>query len=100
MDEKDILRNLREEEEEEEENQSEETKILISSLPWEIDYLGNKLFKYQGYWYYEDVLQSIPNIHSSFQPQETDIVVASFYKSGTTWLKALTFALVQRSNTR
>jgi hypothetical protein len=97
MDEKDILRNLREEEEEEEENQSEETKILISSLPWEIDYLGNKLFKYQGYWYYEDVLQSIPNIHSSFQPQETDIVVASFYKSGTTWLKALTFALVQRS---
>ncbi|KAG7596899.1 P-loop containing nucleoside triphosphate hydrolase [Arabidopsis suecica] len=97
MDEKDILRNLREEEEEEEENQSEETKILISSLPWEIDYLGNKLFKYQGYWYYEDVLQSIPNIHLSFQPQETDIVVASFYKSGTTWLKALTFALVQRS---
>jgi len=95
MDEKDIPRNLREEEEEE--NQSEETKILISSLPWEIDYLGNKLFMFQGYWYYEDVLKSIPNIHSSFQSQETDIIVASFYKSGTTWLKALTFALVQRS---
>ncbi|KAG7654150.1 Sulfotransferase domain [Arabidopsis suecica] len=94
MDEKDIPRNLREEED----SLSEETKSLISSsLPWEIDYLGNKLFKYQGYWYYEDILLSIPNFHTSFQPQETDIIVASFPKSGTTWLKALTFALVQRS---
>lgn len=91
MDEKDIPRNLREEEEEEEENLSEETKSSISSLPWEIDYLGNKLFKYQGYWYYEDILQAIPNFHKSFQPQETDIIVAAFPKSGTTWLKALTF---------
>ncbi|XP_010476340.1 PREDICTED: cytosolic sulfotransferase 9-like [Camelina sativa] len=94
MDEKDVPMNLREEEEE---NLSEETKTWISSLPWEIDYLGNKLFKYEGYWYYEDVLQSIPNIQSGFKPQETDIIVASFPKSGTTWLKALTFALVQRS---
>ncbi|CAA0361876.1 unnamed protein product [Arabidopsis thaliana] len=93
MDEKDIPKNLREEEE----KPTEETKILISSLPWEIDYLGNKLFNYEGYWYSEDILQSIPNIHTGFQPQETDIILASFYKSGTTWLKALTFALVQRS---
>ncbi|EOA39305.1 hypothetical protein CARUB_v10012325mg [Capsella rubella] len=89
MDEKDNPRNLREEE--------EETKDLISSLSWEIDYIGNKLFKYEGHWYYEDILQSIPNLNTGFKPQETDVIVASFPKCGTTWLKALTFALVQRS---
>nr|AAM62638.1 steroid sulfotransferase, putative [Arabidopsis thaliana] len=97
MGEKDIPRNLKEEEEEEEENQSEETKSLISSLPSDIDCSGTKLYKYQGCWYDKDILQAILNFNKNFQPQETDIIVASFPKSGTTWLKALTFALAQRS---
>ncbi|ESQ29127.1 hypothetical protein EUTSA_v10023962mg, partial [Eutrema salsugineum] len=32
-----------------------------------------------------------------FQPQDTDIILSSYPKSGTTWLKALTVALLERS---
>ncbi|CAN7012473.1 unnamed protein product, partial [Brassica oleracea var. botrytis] len=34
---------------------------------------------------------------SGFQPQATDIILASYPKSGTTWLKALTVTLPERS---
>ncbi|KAG2334562.1 hypothetical protein Bca52824_005742 [Brassica carinata] len=67
---------------------SEETKKLISSLPTDKDYRGN-LCKYQGCWYYYNTLQAVINFQKHFQPQETD--------SGTTWLKALTVALLERS---
>ncbi|CAH8388990.1 unnamed protein product [Eruca vesicaria subsp. sativa] len=88
MDEKEIPRKLSEE---------EETKRLISSLPSDIDCYGIKMFKHQGCWYDKHILQSILNFQRSFQPQETDIIVASFLKAGTTWLKALTFTITQRS---
>ncbi|VVA91209.1 unnamed protein product [Arabis nemorensis] len=58
---------------------------------------GYKLFKYQGCWYYYNTLQGVLNFQRDFQPQDTDIILASLPKSGTTWLKALTFALFQRS---
>ncbi|CAH2034133.1 unnamed protein product [Thlaspi arvense] len=70
---------------------------LISSLPCDINFHGTKLFKYQGCWYDNKTLQGILNLQRGFEPQETDIIVASFPKSGTTWLKALTVALLERS---
>ncbi|XP_010476383.1 PREDICTED: cytosolic sulfotransferase 1-like [Camelina sativa] len=82
-----------------EDNLSEETKTLISSLPWEKDLLG-KLYNYQGCWYYANTLQGVLNFQKGFKPQDTDVIVASLPKSGTTWLKALTFALLERSKNR
>ncbi|KAL1187707.1 Cytosolic sulfotransferase 1 [Cardamine amara subsp. amara] len=79
---------------------SEETKILISSLPSDADGQGKKLCKYQGCWYYHNTLQGVLNFQRGFQPQETDIILASFPKSGTTWLKALAVALLERSKNR
>ncbi|CAN6810129.1 unnamed protein product [Brassica oleracea] len=75
---------------------SEETKKLISSLPTDKDFQGN-LCKYQGCWYYYNTLQAVINFHNNFQPQDTDVILASSPKSGTTWLKALTVALLERS---
>ncbi|CAF2118675.1 BnaA03g01880D [Brassica napus] len=75
---------------------SEETKKLISSLPVNKDSQGN-LCKYQGCWYYYNTLQGAINFQNHFQPQDTDVILASFPKSGTTWLKALTVALLERS---
>ncbi|KAL0736485.1 hypothetical protein Bca4012_012695 [Brassica carinata] len=77
-------------------NVSEETKKLISSLPTYKDSLG-KLCKYQGCWYYYNTLQAVINFQQNFQPQDTDIILASFPKAGTTWLKALSVALLERS---
>ena len=78
-------------------NISEETKSLISSLSCNKDFLG-KIYNYQGCWYYPNTLQGVLNFQKGFKPQETDIIIASFPKSGNTWLKALTIALFVRLN--
>ncbi|KFK36076.1 hypothetical protein AALP_AA4G074200 [Arabis alpina] len=75
---------------------SEETKTLISSLPLDKDFV-EKVCYYQGCWYYYNTLQGVINYQKNFKPQDTDIILASFPKSGSTWLKALTIALVERS---
>ncbi|CAA7022981.1 unnamed protein product [Microthlaspi erraticum] len=77
-------------------NLTEETKNLMSSLPKHKDSQGN-LCKYQGCWYYYNTLQAVINFQKNFQPHDTDIILASFPKSGTTWLKALSIALLERS---
>uniref|UniRef100_A0A1J3K745 Sulfotransferase n=1 Tax=Noccaea caerulescens TaxID=107243 RepID=A0A1J3K745_NOCCA len=89
MDESEIPKNLQ--------RDDEEARSLISSLPSDIDHQGTKLFKYQGCWYNYKTLQGILNFQRGFEPQDTDIIIASFPKSGTTWLKALTVALLERS---
>ncbi|XP_019094947.1 PREDICTED: cytosolic sulfotransferase 1-like isoform X2 [Camelina sativa] len=94
MDQKEIPKNLRDD------NLSEETKTLISSLRSDIDTQGNKLYNYQGCWYYSATLQGVLNFQGNFKPQDSDIVIASFPKSGATWLKALTVSLLERSKHR
>ncbi|KAJ4866101.1 Cytosolic sulfotransferase 1 [Raphanus sativus] len=89
MNEKELPEQLRDD------NLSEETKTLISSLPSTKDFIG-KLYNYQGCWYYPNTLQGVLNFQKGFKPQETDIIIASYPKSGTTWLKALTVALLER----
>ena len=78
-------------------NISEEANSLISSLPLCTDFQGKKLCNYQGCWYKYNTLQGVLNFQRGFEPQDTDIILASFPKSGTTWLKALTSALMERS---
>ena len=94
MEKKEFWMNLREE------DLTKETKTLISSLPSEKEYLGGNLCKYQGSWYYYNFLQGVLNVQRGFQPQDTDVIVASFPKCGTLWLKALTVALLERSKNR
>ncbi|XP_033144948.1 cytosolic sulfotransferase 1 [Brassica rapa] len=72
-------------------------KILWRHRKSNKDFQGRRLCKYQGSWYYYNTLQAVINFHNNFQPQETDIILASSPKSGTTWLKALTVALLERS---
>ncbi|CAD5319674.1 unnamed protein product [Arabidopsis thaliana] len=91
MDDKNMAVNLRND------DLSEETKTLISSLPSDKDSTGINVCKYQGCWYTHHFLQAVLNFQKNFKPQDTNIIVASFPKCGTTWLKALTFSLVHRS---
>ncbi|KAG2303037.1 hypothetical protein Bca4012_061391 [Brassica carinata] len=76
---------------------SQECENLISSLPSEKDSTGKTLYNYQGSWYYPNTIQSILNFQKYFEARDTDIILASFPKSGTTWLKALAFAVVHRN---
>ncbi|XP_023634253.1 cytosolic sulfotransferase 1 [Capsella rubella] len=72
-------------------------RTLISSLPSDTDVKGKKLCNYQGCWYYYNNLQAVFDYQKHFKPLDSDIIVSSYPKSGTTWLKALTVALLHRS---
>lgn len=69
----------------------------VSTLPQETRFLFPSLRLYQGFWIPEVVLTALPEVHARFQPSGSDILLASFPKSGTTWLKSLGFATVRRS---
>ncbi|XP_010440548.1 PREDICTED: cytosolic sulfotransferase 1-like [Camelina sativa] len=73
-----------------------EFRSLIASLPSDINIQGKKLCNYQGCWYYYKNLQAVLDYQKHFEPLDTDIIVSSYPKSGTTWLKALTVALLHR----
>lgn len=53
------------------------------------------LYKYQGFWNVQNFSQKTI-LAQSYKAQPSDILVCSCPKTGTTWLKALTFAIVTR----
>ncbi|KAF8781218.1 hypothetical protein HU200_000686 [Digitaria exilis] len=73
---------------------------IVSSLPLETRWPPFTLRCYAGFWLVEFMLKAgFPVIHSVvFNPRPTDVLLASYPKSGTTWLKALSFAALRRSD--
>ncbi|CAH2045563.1 unnamed protein product [Thlaspi arvense] len=74
----------------------QETRDLISSLPSEKGWLVSRMYQFQGRWHTEALLQGILNCQKDFEAQDSDIILVTNPKSGTTWLKALVFALINR----
>ncbi|XVF24517.1 hypothetical protein REPUB_Repub13aG0134900 [Reevesia pubescens] len=75
----------------------QEIEELLVSLPKEKGWLAAGLFLYQGCWYPSRILRNVITFKRHFQPLDHDIILASRPKSGTTWLKALIFSIVNRS---
>ncbi|CAN6312668.1 unnamed protein product [Urochloa humidicola] len=70
---------------------------LISSL--EVKTYGKRRFlKHQGTWWPEVFLPGVLAIQRRFQPRPSDVILASYPKSGTTWMKALAFATMSRKD--
>ncbi|XP_059433297.1 cytosolic sulfotransferase 15-like [Corylus avellana] len=80
----------------EEEKLSQECKELLLSLPKEKGWRTLHLYKFQEFWCQPTEIQSIIAFQRHFQASDTDVVLATIPKSGTTWLKALAFAVVNR----
>nr|UOI39552.1 Sulfotransferase 2A [Betula platyphylla]UVJ47665.1 sulfotransferase 2A [Betula platyphylla] len=80
----------------EEEKLSQECKELLLSLPKEKGWRTPYLYKFQGFWCQPMEIQATISFQRHFQASDTDVVLASIPKSGTTWLKALAFAVVNR----
>ncbi|CAM0148999.1 unnamed protein product [Urochloa decumbens] len=71
---------------------------ILPSLPLETRCPPFHLRLYKGFWQPEKVLvENIPAIDAHFEPRPNDIFLASFPKSGTTWLKSLAFAMLNRA---
>ncbi|TKY68370.1 Cytosolic sulfotransferase 15 [Spatholobus suberectus] len=66
------------------EQQANEEDKLTLSLRREKGWAAPYLYLFEDFW--------CPSTH--IQAKDSDVIVASFPKSGTTWLKALTFAIV------
>ncbi|KAL0424861.1 UNVERIFIED_CONTAM: Cytosolic sulfotransferase 12 [Sesamum radiatum] len=80
-----------------EETLTQECKNFISTLPKERGWLASHLYQYQGFWYPARHLQGVISCQKHFQAQHSDIFLVTTPKSGTTWLKAVIFTLVNRT---
>ncbi|KAG2302004.1 hypothetical protein Bca4012_060334 [Brassica carinata] len=78
------------------ENLTQETRDLLSSLPSEKGWLVSKMYQFEGSWHTQALIQGIVNCQKHFEAKDSDIILATIPKSGTTWLKALLFALIHR----
>lgn len=70
---------------------------IMESLPVETRFTEFPLRQYGGFWLLEVMLNGVAAAETSFQPRPSDILLSSFPKCGTTWLKALAFATLNRS---
>lgn len=75
---------------------SQEFKDLIASMPTEKGWIAKHVHQYQGFWHSTRQLQGVLACQKHFQAQDGDIFLVTTPKSGSTWLKALMFALVNR----
>ncbi|KAL6842014.1 hypothetical protein ACP4OV_027993 [Aristida adscensionis] len=74
--------------EREDNTQDQGGDLLPSALP---------LVLHGNFWFEPELLKSIKLVHDEYKPRADDIILATFPKCGTTWLKALAFAITNRS---
>jgi estrone sulfotransferase len=68
----------------------------ISKLPSR-ETLSEPLFLYKNFWFRRSFIERIMLLEASFKARHDDIILATNPKCGTTWLKALSFAITNRS---
>ncbi|MBA0672087.1 hypothetical protein Goklo_024417, partial [Gossypium klotzschianum] len=74
-------------------------KEMISTLPKKSCWgLPEDQYQYQSFWFSPSFLQGALSAQQQFQAQPTDIILCSFPRTGTAWLKSLTFATITRTS--
>uniref|UniRef100_A0A6N2JXQ1 Sulfotransferase n=1 Tax=Salix viminalis TaxID=40686 RepID=A0A6N2JXQ1_SALVM len=70
---------------------------LLSSLPKEKSWRSGYVYRYQGFWCPEKQVPAVIAFQKHFLAQKTDTIIVTMPKSGTTWLKALAFSIMNRA---
>jgi hypothetical protein len=78
----------------------QECSDVVSSLPRETGWVANYLHQYQGCWITTRYMKGVLAFQKHFQAHDNDILLVTTPKAGTTWLKAISFALVNRVHYR
>ncbi|CAH8376350.1 unnamed protein product [Eruca vesicaria subsp. sativa] len=63
---------------------------------WWVD--GQRI-RHKGFWFKPEFITATEAIRAHYTPLPSDIILASFPKTGTTWLKALTSSILRHSST-
>ncbi|KAL2252270.1 UNVERIFIED_CONTAM: Cytosolic sulfotransferase 5 [Sesamum indicum] len=70
----------------------------ITSSPQREKWCGHQfLFKFQGFWFTKTYLETTKRVVETLQPLTGDVILASFPKTGTTWLKAILHSILHPS---
>ncbi|XP_021855374.2 cytosolic sulfotransferase 5-like [Spinacia oleracea] len=81
----------------------EEVKKLMQCLP-KTNLKGainpTQMVLYEGFWYFTNstLFRNVLTLQKHFVARDDDIFITGFPKTGTTWLKSLLFAVVNRQN--
>ncbi|KAL0297363.1 UNVERIFIED_CONTAM: Cytosolic sulfotransferase 8 [Sesamum radiatum] len=51
----------------------------------------------KGFWLLQLLFRPMLSAHNNFRAKPTDVILSTMPKSGTTWLKALTFSISNRN---
>lgn len=76
---------------------SKRYREIMSTLPKELGWTSDHMYQYQGFWYTSMNLEGVMWAQQHFKATHLDVFLASTPKSGTTWLKALMFAIMNRT---
>ncbi|PIA38111.1 hypothetical protein AQUCO_02800037v1 [Aquilegia coerulea] len=77
-------------------SQPSEFQELLQSLPIRKGITNTLLYLYDGFWFDQPSLEAVIAFQQNFEAQDTDIILVTAPKSGTTWLKSLVFAITHR----
>uniref|UniRef100_F6HBC8 Sulfotransferase n=1 Tax=Vitis vinifera TaxID=29760 RepID=F6HBC8_VITVI len=85
--------------EDEKQKGSRSKREIISTLPtekgWKIQGL---MYQYQGFWYYSGgAVEGVMWMQKCFKARNEDVLLVSFPRCGTTWLKSLMFSIMNRT---
>lgn len=78
------------------EDLSEEYEELLASLPKEKGWRTTYAYQYEGFWCPAKDIAAVVSVQKHFKANDTDLILTSLPKSGTTWMKALMFSIVNR----
>ncbi|KAF3685372.1 putative epidermis-specific secreted glycoprotein EP1-like [Capsicum annuum] len=69
---------------------------MLSTLSKEKGWRSEHLYQYKSFWFTSEAVEMVKRAQQYFKAQPTDILLATFPKSGTKWFKALIFSLMSR----
>ena len=78
------------------ETQRQEIIQTLNKLPRVEGWNDSGFCHYQGFWFSPVSLPGVMSFQQHFQAHDDDIILVSYPKSGTTWLKALVYSIVNR----
>ncbi|CAK7336463.1 unnamed protein product [Dovyalis caffra] len=77
--------------------ETDEVAELLPSLPKETSWRSGYMYRYQGFWCPEKQISAVIAFQRHFVAHKTDTILVTLPKTGTTWLKALAFSIMNRA---